>query len=151
MAASFMVISDGRRILLVKRKDDGTLGLVGGGIEKGETPIQALLREFAEELERPDLIDWIAVNKLIPLKSRSYKGIEPIYLFYYEVPPFELDLIYEYTKNVNNEEVAGTEIVDACKILKILEMGYGLTLRLHPALKKELFILRPYLKCSNSI
>lgn len=151
MAAAFMVITDGKRMLLVKRKEDGTLGLVGGGIEKGETPFQALMREFAEELEFPELVDWINIKKLIPLKHRSYKGIEPIYLYIYKMPSFELDLLHEYTKNVNNEEVAGTELINVCRLLKILEMGYGLTIPLHPALKRELFLIKEYFNCKSPI
>ena len=37
------------RVLLVRRRDDGTWGLPGGGVEAGETWAQAAVRECREE------------------------------------------------------------------------------------------------------
>ena len=36
-------------ILLEKRRDSDTWGLVGGGVKKTETPLQAISREIYEE------------------------------------------------------------------------------------------------------
>ena len=38
------------RILLEKRRDSDTWGLVGGGVKKSETELQAMVREIYEEL-----------------------------------------------------------------------------------------------------
>ena len=38
------------RILLEKRRDSDTWGLVGGGVKKNETELQAIVREIYEEL-----------------------------------------------------------------------------------------------------
>ena len=38
------------RLLLEKRKDSNTWGLVGGGVKKAETELQAIAREIQEEL-----------------------------------------------------------------------------------------------------
>jgi len=49
-AVSGVVAFDGeRRVLLVRRSDDGTWGLPGGGVEPGETWQAAALRECQEE------------------------------------------------------------------------------------------------------
>lgn len=44
------VITCGDRILLEKRKDCDLWGLVGGGVKRQETPLQAMIREIHEEL-----------------------------------------------------------------------------------------------------
>lgn len=44
------VITCGDRILLEKRKDCDLWGLVGGGVKRHETPLQAMVREIYEEL-----------------------------------------------------------------------------------------------------
>ena len=38
------------KLLLEKRRDSDTWGLVGGGVKKHETPLQAIAREIFEEL-----------------------------------------------------------------------------------------------------
>lgn len=44
------IITCNGRILLEKRRDSDTWGLVGGGVKKAETEIQAIIREIYEEL-----------------------------------------------------------------------------------------------------
>ena len=44
------IITCGNRILLEKRRDSDTWGLVGGGVKNWETPEQAIAREVLEEL-----------------------------------------------------------------------------------------------------
>lgn len=44
------IITCNRRLLLEKRTDSGTWGLVGGGVKDYETPEQAICREVYEEL-----------------------------------------------------------------------------------------------------
>ncbi len=44
------IITCNRRLLLEKRRDSDTWGLVGGGVKNYETPEQAIAREVYEEL-----------------------------------------------------------------------------------------------------
>lgn len=44
------IITCNGRILLEKRRDSDTWGLVGGGVKKYETELQAIIREIYEEL-----------------------------------------------------------------------------------------------------
>ena len=44
------IITTGDRILLERRRDSDTWGLVGGGVKKWEEPIDAIVRETYEEL-----------------------------------------------------------------------------------------------------
>ena len=44
------IITMGDRILLERRRDSDTWGLVGGGVKKWEEPIDAIVRETYEEL-----------------------------------------------------------------------------------------------------
>lgn len=44
------IITCGGRLLLEKRRDSNTWGLVGGGVKKTETELQAIMREVREEL-----------------------------------------------------------------------------------------------------
>jgi len=45
------VITCKGRILLEKRRDSDVWGLIGGGVKKNETELQAMVREVREELE----------------------------------------------------------------------------------------------------
>ena len=44
------IITQGNRLLLERRRDSDTWGLVGGGVKKYEDPIDAIAREVWEEL-----------------------------------------------------------------------------------------------------
>lgn len=44
------IITCGGKLLLEKRRDSDTWGLVGGGVKKTETELQAIVREVWEEL-----------------------------------------------------------------------------------------------------
>ena len=44
------IITSGDKLLLERRSDSGTWGLVGGGMKNYEEPIQAITREIWEEL-----------------------------------------------------------------------------------------------------
>lgn len=44
------IITCGGKLLLEKRRDSDTWGLVGGGVKKHEEPIDAIVREIYEEL-----------------------------------------------------------------------------------------------------
>lgn len=44
------IITMGEKLLLERRRDSDTWGLVGGGVKKTEEPIDAMVREIREEL-----------------------------------------------------------------------------------------------------
>lgn len=44
------IITSGDKILLERRRDSDTWGLVGGGVKKYEEPVEAMVREIREEL-----------------------------------------------------------------------------------------------------
>lgn len=44
------VITCGGRLLLERRRDSNTWGLIGGGVKKSETTVQGMVREIYEEL-----------------------------------------------------------------------------------------------------
>jgi len=48
-AAGALVLDDEGRMLLQRRGDDGTWGILGGGSEVGESPVETALREVFEE------------------------------------------------------------------------------------------------------
>ena len=49
LGANAIIVWDGK-ILLEKRRDSNTWGLVGGGVKKYESPPEAMVREIYEEL-----------------------------------------------------------------------------------------------------
>ena len=64
-AGAFAIIRDEKgRVLWIRRRDNGWWGLPGGGIEFGETPVDAVVREsfeetgFTVEVLRLAAIDW---------------------------------------------------------------------------------------------
>lgn len=44
-----VIFSEDRKMLLERRADDGTWGIIGGWCEAGESPQESLKREFLEE------------------------------------------------------------------------------------------------------
>lgn len=74
-----VVLFNNNKILLQFRDNNPKIsnpnmwGIFGGGVEKGETPEQAAIRELREEL-------GLRMEKLEPLLKTEFKG-EKIYLF----------------------------------------------------------------------
>ena len=59
-----VIITCNGKLLLEKRRDSNTWGLVGGGVKKHETELQAITREIYEELGlrvRPEQLKKLAV------------------------------------------------------------------------------------------
>jgi len=59
--AARIIIEDGAgKVLFIRRKDNGRLGLPAGGLEEGETITQCIIREVREEtgltISRPEVI-----------------------------------------------------------------------------------------------
>ena len=49
LGANAIIVCDGK-LLLERRRDSNTWGLVGGGVKKTETALEAMVRETKEEL-----------------------------------------------------------------------------------------------------
>ena len=47
--ASFVLIREGDKFLAHERKQDGKIGLPGGIVKEGESPLSAAIREAREE------------------------------------------------------------------------------------------------------
>jgi NUDIX domain len=58
---------------------DGKLELLGGGIDKGETPLQGLIREVAEEEESALVANKIAFLRLAPVEIMVEDDLHFIY------------------------------------------------------------------------
>jgi ADP-ribose pyrophosphatase YjhB (NUDIX family) len=59
VGADGAVFDDRDRILLVRRADDGTWGLVAGWVDPDESPERTLVREFGEELGVDGCVDQL--------------------------------------------------------------------------------------------
>ena len=66
------VIKDNKLLLIIE--NNNKLNLPGGGIDKGETPRQAVFREYREEVG--------PLPKITNIKSYIYKDIAKIYIGY---------------------------------------------------------------------
>ncbi len=53
------VIRDGSRFLLARQRDSGLWSFIGGGVEPGEDPTAALIREVEEELNVTSIVGRI--------------------------------------------------------------------------------------------
>ncbi len=86
------------KILLQKRKDDGTWAVHGGSLELGETFVEALKRELKEELN-------IDVKKAQFVKSYSGKTMHHIYPNGDEVYcVVEIYIITDYDGNISPDK-----------------------------------------------
>lgn len=115
--SAYAILRRGPYILTCRNKSNGKLWFPGGGVEKGETLEQALLRECLEETG----IKNIEVNRLLG-DFRNY--------FYHEPADFAMDAhlhFYEcFTTEENvysNDEIEDEEACDLkwLKINQILE------------------------------
>jgi len=55
-----IIVDEQRRVLLCHRRDVDLWNLPGGGVEKGETPRQAVVREVKEETGFDVVVRWLA-------------------------------------------------------------------------------------------
>jgi 8-oxo-dGTP pyrophosphatase MutT (NUDIX family) len=57
VGADGAVIDDDERVLVARRSDDGTWGLVAGWVDSGEAPHETIVREFREETGYEIVVD----------------------------------------------------------------------------------------------
>ncbi len=94
-------------LLRNQKRHAGSWGLVGGGVEPGETPIEALHREIKEE------IGVIDIQKIIPLEKFTADNTN------FEYHTYLLVVDEEFVPNLNSEHrgYAWTGIKDCPKPL----------------------------------
>ncbi len=78
-------------LLRNQKRHAGSWGLVGGGVEPGESPVDALHREIAEE------IGTIEVKKIIPLEKFTADNTN------FEYHTYLLVVDQEFVPQLNNE------------------------------------------------
>lgn len=91
-----IIVNGDNKILLLKRGDDSKIwmpnkwALVGGGIEKGESPEKAIKREILEEtgLEINDFINSFTIQ-------RHKDSIEHVFICRYDGEPTDIKLNFE--------------------------------------------------------
>jgi len=86
IGAFCVIINEHKQVLLVHRTDCDIWNLPGGGMERGESPWQAAIREAREETG----LD-VVVNKLIGVYSKPEQG-DTVLLFLCSVVSGELTL-----------------------------------------------------------
>jgi 8-oxo-dGTP diphosphatase len=95
--------------------------LIGGHIEEGETPEEALVREFKEELGL-DLKEYTFYKKYECLTGDAYKNIKYIYSGKINLPIEEVTLLEGVRPQYfSREEIPGVKFAN---ILKSIVMEY---------------------------
>ncbi|KJQ53138.1 NUDIX domain-containing protein [Microbacterium sp. SA39] len=93
------IIRNGDRFLLVRQRGSELWGLVGGGVEPGEEPQDAVAREIAEELG----LDSVVVRRIVG----AYGGA---------------DLVTEYP---NGDRVSYVTIAYECELPPMAEISFA--------------------------
>lgn len=94
--------------------------LIGGHVEKGETPDEALVREVKEELDI-DLLDYTFYKKYECLEGDAYPNIKFIYSGMINIPIEEITLLEgERAQYFSREEIQNLRFANIIKSI-ILE------------------------------
>lgn len=93
----------------------GHWDLIGGHVEEGETPEQALVREVKEELNI-DLKDFKFFRKYECIEGDAYPNVKYIYTGKINIPLDELTLMEgDYPRYFNRDEIAGIKFANILK------------------------------------
>ena len=108
------------RLLLEKRRDSDTWGLVGGGVKKHEAPLQAIVREIHEELGlrvKPEAFRKLAVygepGRIAAYRDGSvWRMVVVVFaLELSEEPPITISAESKDMRFFTKEELADIDIV----------------------------------------
>jgi 8-oxo-dGTP diphosphatase len=95
--------------------------LIGGHVENGETPDQALVREFKEELDL-DLKEYTFFKKFDCFRGDAYPNIKYIYSGKINIPIEEITLLEgERPQYFSREEIPNLKFAN---IIKTIVMEY---------------------------
>jgi len=95
--------------------------LIGGHVEDGETPEQALVRDYKEELDL-DLKEYKFYKKVECLKGDAYDNIKYIYSGKINIPIEEITLLEgERPQYFSREEIPNVKFAN---IIKTIVMDY---------------------------
>jgi len=93
-----IIVNNNNQILLLKRSDKtdwypNKWALVGGGVEEGETPVEACRREIKEETD-------LNINKFSEKFTiqRNPNSIEYVFIAKFDGEPIDIKLNFEHTK-----------------------------------------------------
>lgn len=123
-----IILENDRGELLLYLRDNkpgipfpGHWDLIGGHVEAGETTLEALKREFKEELNL-QLNDFKFFKKYVCLEGDAYPNIKYIYSGKLSVPIEEITLLEgDHAKYFKPEEIP---TVNFANILKSIVMDY---------------------------
>jgi ADP-ribose pyrophosphatase YjhB (NUDIX family) len=99
LGAFAIILDEQKRILLSHRRDIDAWNLPGGGIESGELPTEAVMREVYEETGLE-----VAIERLIGVYGKFDKPNELVFSFLCRVTGGQLELTDESDENRYFEE-----------------------------------------------
>ncbi len=103
--------------------------LIGGHVEQGETPEQALVREVKEELDF-DLKEYRFFKKYTCLEGDAYPNIKYIYSGSFDLPPEKITLLEgDYARYFKPGEVKDIRFANILKdiVLEYIDSQSALT------------------------
>lgn len=97
IAVAILILPDGRLVLQRRTADakvaPGKLGFFGGHIEEGESPDEAIVRELAEEISFPIVLDSMKRRGSYILPNVISMGDEiTFHVYEADVPDMEFDI-----------------------------------------------------------
>ena len=116
-------------LLLYKRDNKpgipfpGYWDLIGGHVEDGETPEQALVREIKEELDI-ELTDFVFFKEYLCTEKDAYPNVKYIYAGIIDIPIEKITLLEgDYPMYFKKEEIQSLDIANIQKHILIDYIG----------------------------
>ena len=116
-------------LLLYKRDNKpgipfpGYWDLIGGHVEDGETPEQALVREIKEELDI-ELTDFVFFKEYLCTEKDAYPNVKYIYVGTIDIPIEKITLLEgDYPMYFKKEEIQSLDIANIQKHILIDYIG----------------------------